>query len=64
VVRFRSDGHAHADFACPLGDADEHDVHDANSSDEQGHERDARQKRRHRFGAFLLRSGNFGEVAD
>ena len=35
------DGHADADLARPLGDADEHDVHDADAADEQRHGGDA-----------------------
>ena len=31
----RADGFAHADFARPFRDRDEHDVHDADAADEQ-----------------------------
>ena len=36
VPAARADGHADADFARPLGDADEHDVHDADAADDAG----------------------------
>ena len=36
-----ADGHADADFARALGDADEHDVHDADAADQQRNAGDA-----------------------
>ena len=30
-----TDGHADADLAGPLGDGDQHDVHDADAADQQ-----------------------------
>ena len=54
-----TDGHAYTDLACPLGDAHQHDVHDANPAD---HERDARdcaqQNRHHARGC----RGSFGDL--
>src|SRR5436190_990286 len=35
IAPMRADGEANADFASPLGDADEHDVHDANPADDE-----------------------------
>ena len=32
-----ADGHADTDFPCSFGDADQHDVHDADATDEEGH---------------------------
>ena len=62
--RLGADRHAEADLARPLGDADEHDVHDADAADEERHGGDAREQRRHRLGALLLRARDLGEVAD
>ena len=40
-------GHARADFPGPLGDTDQHDVHDANPSDHQRHAGDGKEQSRH-----------------
>ena len=40
VALARADRHADADLARPLGDAHEHDVHDADAADEQADRRD------------------------
>src|SRR5882762_8619340 len=55
---------AHADLARPLGDGDEHDVHDADSADEQTDRRNARKQIRERLRRVLKRRQNVGLVAD
>ena len=55
VRRARPHSHADADFAGPLGDADEHDVHDADAADHERHRRDASEQKAHR-----TRSGRDG----
>ena len=42
VAAVRADGHADANFARPLGDAHEHDVHDADAADDERHTRRSR----------------------
>ena len=42
-----ADGHADADLAGPLGDADEHDVHDADAADEERDDGDAEEEVAH-----------------
>ena len=48
VALARADRHADADLARPLGDAHEHDVHDADAADEQADRGDADQQDRER----------------
>src|SRR5207247_9498260 len=57
----RADRHAHADFACALGHADQHDVHDSDSADYERYAGDGTKQKCHhfrrsggRFGDFLL----------
>src|SRR5690606_24336797 len=50
----RAERHADADLARALGDADEHDVHDADAADDQAHARDAREQQREGLLGFLL----------
>jgi hypothetical protein len=51
----RADGESQADLARPLGHRHEHDVHDADATDQKRHARDAREERRH--GLRLGRAG-------
>ena len=44
----RAERHADADLPRPLGDRQQHHVHDADAADEQRHARDAGEQRRHR----------------
>ena len=46
VAPLGADGHAQADFAGALGDADEHDIHDADATHEQRHGGDGGQQQR------------------
>jgi hypothetical protein len=59
-----ADGHADADLARPLGDRDEHDVHDADAADEQRHRGDGAEQQRHHARRFGCRvGGRRGQVA-
>src|SRR5262249_38771853 len=64
VARLGADGHAQADLPRPLGDADQHDVHDANAANEQRDGGDARQEQAQRPGALLARLRDLGQVPD
>ena len=44
VAGLRADGDADADLASALGDADKHDVHDADAADQERHARDGPQQ--------------------
>ena len=52
VLAAGADRHPQADLACPLGDRDEHDVHDADAADEQRNAGNRRQQRGHRAWPF------------
>ena len=54
----RADGEADADLAGALGDADEHDVHDADAADEQRNAGDGAEQHGHDFGGLR---GDFGD---
>ena len=47
VATVRADGHADADLAGALGDADEHDVHDADAADDERDAGDGREQHGH-----------------
>ena len=47
IVAARADCHAHTDFARSLGHADEHDVHDSNSADQQRYSCNCSQQNSH-----------------
>src|SRR5579862_3607860 len=55
VPRSGADGHADADLPRPLSDADQHDVHDADASDEERDGSDGREEGREDGRALLLR---------
>ena len=69
VAGARADRPADANLARPLGDRQQHDVHDADAADEQRHRRDGAEQRRHRPGRAVERAaelleGHFFEAAD
>ena len=56
----RADRHAQADFARPLGDRDEQDVHDTDAANEQRDRRHGGEQKRHDAAAAF---GGFDELA-
>ena len=54
-----ADGHANPDLAGAFGDAHQHDVHDANATDNQRHTGNEGQQNRHRPRRGCRRLGNF-----
>ena len=59
-----ADGQADADLARPLGDRDEHDVHDADAADEQRNAGDRAEQQRHHQRDDPQHVGDFGRVVD
>ncbi len=55
-----ADRHADADLARPLGDADEHDVHDADAADQEAYPRHAEEEGGEGVGDRLLRLTHLG----
>ena len=51
-----ADGHAHADFTRAFGDADQHDVHNANAAHAEGNNRHGREQGREGARGFQLRA--------
>ena len=64
VVAAGADGHAQADLAGPLGDGDEHDVHDAHPADHQRDHGHGQQQDAHQLRGRAQRLGDFAHVAD
>src|ERR1700730_2368933 len=64
IVSLGADRHAQADLPCPLGDAYEHDIHDADAAYQQRDGRNGSQKRRHRAGGSGECAGDIGQVAN
>ena len=60
----RAHGHAHSDFACPLGHRNEHHVHDADSADNQRNRCDGNQQRGERFAGLQLRLDDVFGIAN
>ena len=52
--------HAYADFVGAFRDGDEHDVHDSNSADNQGNQRDNQEQVGHDMAGRGKRFGDFG----
>src|SRR5207249_2005754 len=59
VVAVCADRHAHTDFTRPLGHADQHDVHDADTTNHQRHAGDCAEKDRHHA---RCGRGSFGDL--
>src|SRR5207249_8153913 len=64
VAPASADRHADADFASALGDADEHDVHNADAADEQRYAGDAGEQPGHRVRGGILSFEKFLRVAE
>ena len=59
----RTNRHAHADFACPLRDANQHDIHDANTTDQQRYARNSSKPNRENLGRGLDGRENIAQIA-